>query len=76
MAGNLSQLISSRGNYRGQVNRIYNDLTYLDSKSPKEKSILSSKLKRIQGELVRLDDTIRDLKWKENGQDEVKATRE
>ena len=73
MAGKLSQLISSRANFRRQLSRIHNDVSNLPSKSPKEKELVTAKLKRIQTELERLDPQIREPKWEANLSDEVKA---
>jgi len=76
MSGKLSRLVSSRGNYRGQVNRIYDDLSSLPNKTKQDRDILSAKLKRLQKELNNLDPDIRDLKWEINQTDEAKAISE
>ena len=62
MSRSLSFLVSSRGNYRGQINRIYSKLADLATKSAQERNVLSSKLQRIKDELSKLDPQIRDLK--------------
>ena len=76
MSRSLSFLVSSRGNYRGQINRIYSELADLATKSAQERNVLSSKLQRIKGELFKLDPQIRDLKWIDNLEDETKAQQE
>ena len=76
MTGNLKQLISSRANYRGQVNRIFGDISNFSGKTATERNALTSKLNRLQAELDKLDLEIRDLKWAANFLDEDLATSE
>lgn len=66
MSRKLPQLISSRGNYRGQVNGIYREIGSFSSKTNPEREAIASKLKRLQTELNALDPTIRDLKWEKS----------
>ena len=74
---NLKQLISSRGNYRGQVNNIHKEKDKFSEKNNEEKERLIKKLNRLQDELGKLDSIIRDLKWEENLlENEAKALRE
>ena len=70
---NLRLLVHSRGNYRGQVNKIYKDKNKFSEKNSEEKETLIKKLTRLQSELGKLDPTIRDLKWESNSEDEAKA---
>ena len=74
MTPNLNQHISSRANYRGQVNRFHRDIQNFSLLTTQEREVISTKLKRLQNELDRLDQVIQDLKWEENKSDETKAT--
>ena len=76
MSGNLKHLISSRGNYRGQVTRIHRDKDSLSSKTREERECISKKLNRLQKELDKLDSIIRELKWEENSSMEATALKE
>ncbi|XP_068245414.1 uncharacterized protein [Palaemon carinicauda] len=76
MSHKLKYHISSRGNFRGQVNIIFNDISSLSGKSEDERKILEIKLNRVKDELSRLDVIIRDLKWEDNASDEAKAVAE
>ena len=76
MAGKLKQLVSSRANYRGQVNQIYAEAGNFVVKSASERETILSKLKRLRNELDNLDPVIRDLKWESNSSEEDKAISE
>ena len=72
----LTHLVYSRGNYRGQVNSIYNDKASFSEKNSEEKERLVKKLNRLQDELNKLDSIIREMKWEKNADDEGKAISE
>lgn len=76
MAGNLKQLISTRGNYRGQVNVIYNDKQNFSGYDLLKITNLVTNLQRLQRELSELNPKIRDLKWNLNAEDESNAEHE
>ena len=76
MAGDLKRLISTRGNYRGQVNTLYSDLSKFKDFDVLKRANVSSKLSRLKDELGKLDPQICELKWKVNDKDESKAEQE
>lgn len=76
MSGNLKHLISSRGNYRGQVTKIHRDKDNLPLKTREERECISKKLNRLQEELDKLDNIIRELKWEDNSSVEATALAE
>ena len=70
----MKQYISSRANYRGQINKVHADISNFGNKTISEKEALTSKLKRLQNELDKLDPLIKDLKWESNSVDEILRT--
>ena len=76
MAGDLKRLVSTRGNYRGQVNTLYSDLSKFKDFDVLKRANVSSKLSRLKDELGKLDQQICELKWKVNDKVESKAEQE
>lgn len=66
----LKFLVSSRANYRGQVNTIYKEKDNFLQYSSEERESATQKLKRLKEELQNLNSEIGLLKWEENSSDE------
>ena len=76
MSSKLKFLVSSRGNYRGQVNTIFNEISNFRNKPSSDRIVLKTKVDKLQNELNKLDSHIQELKWEENEDDEMKARAE